>query len=158
MCEDRREFLCPSAQPDMQEPRIIGVVSGTPDEPRIAYIQPGVTVEPSVASEIGEIEPGHVFRFAAKCEQSRCSHFASGRCSLADRIVQMLPIVVDALPVCSIRSECRWFAEQGGAACRRCPQILTLIPRRDDAISRAAVPPDASRPAEEAAVSARARP
>ena len=32
-------FSCPSAQPDMAEARVIGVVSGTAEAPRIAYLK-----------------------------------------------------------------------------------------------------------------------
>jgi len=40
---------CPSAQPDMEDARIIGMLSGTPEEPRVAYLAPGVSLDPSVA-------------------------------------------------------------------------------------------------------------
>ena len=136
----QRDLLCPSAQPDMEDARIIGVISGTPEEPQIAYLAPGVTIDASVTTTLNELDPTQVFRFAAKCEQSRCMHFDGARCALARRIVDQLPEVVDALPVCQIRSGCRWFAEQGGAACRRCPQVVTMIPRRNDALNRAALP------------------
>jgi hypothetical protein len=38
----------------------------------------------------------------------------------------MLPPVVDSLPPCVIRKECRWFAQEGAAACMRCPEITTV--------------------------------
>jgi hypothetical protein len=38
----------------------------------------------------------------------------------------MMPAVVDQLPPCKIRLECRWFRQEGAAACRRCPQISTV--------------------------------
>ncbi len=132
--------MCPSAQPDMEGARIIGVVSGEPDSPQIAYLERGVEVDLSVTSQLGELAPTEVFRFAAKCETSRCCHFDGSRCALAGRIVEQLPEVVDLLPRCQIRPTCRWFAEQGGVACRRCPQIVTMIPRGDDALNRAARP------------------
>jgi hypothetical protein len=47
-------------------------------------------------------------------------------CRLATRVVQILPAVVDALPLCAIRKDCRWFSQEGGAACRRCPDITTV--------------------------------
>ena len=46
--------------------------------------------------------------------------------------------VVDALPSCSIRNTCRWFADQERAACVRCPQVVTLIPMGGDRLSRVA--------------------
>ena len=82
-----------------------------------------------------------MFRYAARCEEHRCGHFDGTRCSLAARIVEQLPEVVELLPRCQIRPTCRWFAERGGAACRRCPQILTMIPKGDDPINRAAALP-----------------
>jgi hypothetical protein len=132
--------MCPSAQPDMENARIIGMVSGSPDAPQTAYLARGVEIDISVASHLGELAATEVFRFAATCEQARCCHFDGANCALADRIVKQLPEVVDSLPQCHIRPTCRWFAEQGPAACRRCPQILTMVPRRDDALNRVAVP------------------
>jgi hypothetical protein len=38
----------------------------------------------------------------------------------------MMPAVVDALPPCLIRKECRWYSQEGGAASRRCPEITTV--------------------------------
>jgi hypothetical protein len=136
-----QDLTCPSAQPDMEGARIIGVIGGTPEAPQIAYLEHGVAIDESVARGLGGLEPTEVFRYAAKCERGRCSHFADGRCSLASRIVDQLPEIVDLLPRCQIRATCRWFAEQGGAACRRCPQVVTRIPKRDDALNRAATPP-----------------
>lgn len=96
------DLLCPSAQPDMEGARIFGVLSGTPEEPRVAYLTPGVEVDGDVALGLGELAPTQVFRYAARCGQGRCCHFDGQRCTLAQRIVSQLPIVVDALPVCQI--------------------------------------------------------
>jgi len=139
MPRGQREISCPSAQPDMEGARVIGVLSGTPDEPRIAFLGPGVQVDPSVASRLGALNPTQVFRFAAKCEEAHCVHFDGKRCSLAERIVSQLPPTVDTLPVCQIRATCRWYAEQGEDACMRCTQVVTMIPKRDDPLNRAAL-------------------
>jgi hypothetical protein len=132
--------MCPSAQPDMEDAQIIGVISGDDSAPQVAYLERGVDIELGVATQLGEIAATEVFRIAAKCETSRCCHFDGASCALAARIVNQLPEVVDILPRCKIRPTCRWFAEQGGAACRRCPQVVTLIPREDNALNRAARP------------------
>ena len=138
MAEKLAGFDCPSAQPDMAGARIFGVVSGCEEEPRVAYLKPGVRVPRSVLAKLGAIEPTQVFRIAAACEEHRCSHFDGARCQLGQRIAQQLAPVVDALPPCQIRVSCRWFAEQGGEVCLRCPQIITRVPG-DDALSRIAV-------------------
>ena len=125
-------FSCPSAQPDMAEARVIGVVSGTAEAPRIAYLKAEAVMP---ASQV------EVFRLAARCEEHRCSQFADGRCSLGERIVKGTDAVVDTLPSCTIRATCRWFAEQGEPACLRCPQVVTLIPLGRDKLSQAAALP-----------------
>ena len=47
-------------------------------------------------------------------------------CRLATRTVQILPTVVDKLPPCTIRKQFRWYSQEGGAACKRCPAITTV--------------------------------
>jgi hypothetical protein len=63
-------------------------------------------------------------RDALVCPSSQ--HFDGANCGLATRIVSILPAVVEQLPDCQIRSDCRWFRQEGAAACRRCPQISTV--------------------------------
>jgi hypothetical protein len=43
----------------------------------------------------------------------------------AQRIVEGLAPVVNALPPCQIRPTCRWFRQEGRNACLRCPQVVT---------------------------------
>jgi hypothetical protein len=131
-------FDCPSAQPDMADARVFGLIGGTEDSPRVAYLKPGVRVPSGILERLGKLSPMHVFRFAGTCEESRCTHFDGSRCQLGNRIATMLPPVVDALPACQIRANCRWFAEQGGAVCLRCPQIVTSVPKTDDVLCRVA--------------------
>src|SRR5262245_54472478 len=128
MGEDKSGRSCPSAQPDMEGARIFGVLTGTPEEPRVAYLMQTAAVDPEQLPELGTLEPTQVFRFAARCEESRCAHFDGLRCTLARRIVEQLDPVVDDLPPCLIRPTCRWYAEEGGEACRRCPQVITMVP------------------------------
>jgi hypothetical protein len=138
--EDRM-LSCPSAQPDMKDARVIGVLAGTPENPRIAYLKAGVTMSPSLVAGLSALAPTELLRFAAQCEENRCIHFDGNRCRLAQRIVATLAPVVDALPPCQIRPSCRWHAEEGAAACFRCPQVITRIPKADDALNRAASTP-----------------
>lgn len=117
---------CPSAQPGMAEAQVLGVVSGSPDAPRLAFLNARLPATPDVLASTAPVEPTRVLRFAALCEESRCAHFDGARCRLAARIVAGLPPVTAALPPCAIRPTCRWHREQGRAACLRCPQIVTL--------------------------------
>lgn len=63
---------CPSAQPDMAEARVIGILSGTPEAPRIAYLKDEARIDPADLPDLGPLEPMQVFRFAARCEEGRC--------------------------------------------------------------------------------------
>lgn len=141
MSQETGGVSCPSAQPDMDGARVFGVLTGTPEEPRVAYLKQHAVVDNAMLARLGSIPPTQVFRFAARCEESRCIHFDGARCSLAQRIVEKLEPVVDVLPACLIRPTCRWYSEQGGEACRRCPQVVTMIPKADDKLNEAALPP-----------------
>src|SRR5262249_51988337 len=115
--------LCPSAQPEMQNCRVLGVVQ--PDSTMV-YLNQILPVSETVLAMAAPRKPAEIFRFAATCEESKCSHFDGKECRLATRIVQMMPEAVDTLPPCMIRKECRWYSQEGGAACKRCPQVTTV--------------------------------
>lgn len=133
---------CPSGQPGMEDVRIFGVLGGTAQAPRVGYLKREAEVTTQMLQGLGGIDPAHVFRFSAKCEESRCAQFANGRCGLGKRIAEQLAPVVDALPSCQIRPTCRWHHEEGNAACFRCPQVVTLVEAGEGALARAAVPVD----------------
>ena len=143
MSADEARLSCPSAQPDMQDARIFGVIAGTPAEPRVAYLKRKAQVTPQMLEQLDGLDPTQVFRYAARCENGRCAQYEGGRCSLAQRIVALLPPVVSDLPSCQIRDTCRWFAEEGGASCVRCPQVVTLVPSDQNALRAAALKEDA---------------
>ncbi|HEV2202029.1 MAG TPA: hypothetical protein VGR73_19590 [Bryobacteraceae bacterium] len=81
---------------------------------------------PEVLAMAAPLKPTEVFRLAATCAEHQCPHFDGADCRLAARIVQILPAVVDTLPPCIIRKECRWYSQEGGAACKRCPEVTTV--------------------------------
>lgn len=130
--------MCPSAQPEMREARVLGVVGGTPEAPLVGYLNEAVPVTAEVLALSGDAHPADVMRFAARCEESKCCHFDGKNCNLATRIVQILPAVVEVLPACLIRPECRWYLQEGRAACLRCPQVVTRNYSPDADMVRAA--------------------
>jgi hypothetical protein len=126
----------------MEDARVFGVVAGSSDAPRIAYLEHDAVVDEGVLAALGDVAPTEVFRYAAKCEERRCSHFDGAHCTLAARIRSMLKPVVDALPPCTVRASCRWYAEQGGEICFRCPQLVTLnVGGGSEPLRAAATPP-----------------
>lgn len=134
------KMMCPSAQPDMEDCRVLGVVGGTTEQPRTAYLTQILPASTEVLAMAGDAPPGEVFRLAARCEESTCAHFDGHDCRLATRIVQILPAVVDALPPCVMRPECRWFQQEGRPACLRCPQVVTNVRAPSETMLLAATP------------------
>jgi hypothetical protein len=124
-CEKDKALLCPSAQPDMEGSRVLGVVGGTAEAPQLAYLNEHLGVSEEILASTAPVNPTQVFRFAARCEEKACRHFDGAKCQLATRIVQILPAVAEALPACLIRPTCRWYQQEGRAACMRCPQVVT---------------------------------
>jgi hypothetical protein len=118
--------LCPSAQPGMANCRIIGLVQPEGATTRLAYLNEHVAATPELLAMAAPVKPTEVFRLAATCAEHKCPHFDGTDCQLATRIVRLLPAVVDALPPCLIRHECRWYSQEGPAACKRCPEVTTV--------------------------------
>jgi hypothetical protein len=110
----------------MPDARVLGVVGGTTEAPEVAYLNESLPVSDDVLTLAGDVPPTEVFRFAARCDERKCAHFDGTDCKLATRIVNILPAVVNALPACLIRATCRWYQQEGRAACLRCPQVVTL--------------------------------
>ena len=115
---------CPSAQPRARSGRIYGVMTGPAHERRVGYLTETLRPTPDLLGLSGDAKPTELFRIAAPCANGGCKHFDGG-CTLVQRIVAALPVVVDALPACQIRGTCRWYLQEGRAACLRCPQVAT---------------------------------
>ena len=75
--------LCPSAQPGMDNCRVLGVVqfgeqdasaqSGT--APRIVYLNEPVLATADVLALAAPLKPTEVFRLSATCAEHKCPHF-----------------------------------------------------------------------------------
>ena len=135
-----KPLQCPSAQPHMKDSAILGVVSGTVEEPRLAYLTRLEPVTDDLLALSQPVAPTEVFRFTATCAEKACQHFDGLQCRLALGIVQSLPTVVDTLPPCQLRPDCRWWQQEGKAACMRCPQVVTQSHNPSDALQQAATP------------------
>lgn len=132
--------LCPSAQPEMGGSVLFGVVSGTVDQPRLAYLTEPQPVTPELLALAEPVRPTEVFRFAAPCAEHECQHFDGARCRLVRRIVRLVPPVTESLPPCRLRPVCRWWQEEGRAACVRCPLVVTQDFQPSDELAMAADP------------------
>jgi hypothetical protein len=110
----------------MDRAMVLGVVQQEGPRPVVEYLNARVPATPEILAMAAPLKPTEVFRLAATCAEHKCPHFDGADCRLATRVAKMLPPVVDSLPPCAIRKECRWFAQEGAAACMRCPEITTI--------------------------------
>jgi hypothetical protein len=122
----------------MGDVQVLGVVSRDGAAPRLAYLDQPMAATPEILALAAPVAVSEVFRLSARCEESKCMHFDGARCQLATRIASLLPEAVDTLPACNIRPDCRWFRQEGRAACTRCPQIVTGNAEADDLLRRVA--------------------
>jgi hypothetical protein len=117
--------LCPSARPESLDAVVFGVVGGTVAQPHVNYLKQSLPVTDELIAKASPVTPAEILRTAAPCATNGCMHFDGKDCRLAMRIVEKLPVVVEALPPCSIRGDCRWWQQEGKMACMRCPQVVT---------------------------------
>ncbi len=110
----------------MDNCRVLGVIDHDAPKPMLLYLNRPMAVTPSVLALAAPLKPTEVFRLAATCEEHRCPHYDGTDCQLATRIVAMMPAAVESLPPCLIRKDCRWYSQEGEAACHRCPEITTV--------------------------------
>jgi hypothetical protein len=115
---------CPSAMENNDSPLVFGVVSGTVARPQVAYLTEPQPLTPELERLCAPATPAEVLRIATPCVGYRCKHFESDNCTLAQRVVQILEPVVDIAPACKLRPDCRWWVQEGKAACLRCPQVV----------------------------------
>jgi hypothetical protein len=118
------KLMCPSADADMSGSVIFGIVVGTPAEPQLVHLDRVKPIPPELLTLDSPVKPSEIFRIAAPCIENGCQHFDGKKCRLTTRIVAGLPTVTDRLPVCAIRSTCRWWHQEQAAACLRCPQVV----------------------------------
>lgn len=120
------ERSCPSA-PAAPGARLLGLLG--PDG-RVHNLKSTMTVDAhflEAAAEAGPVEAR--MRFASRCQTSGCAQWTGSRCGVIDKALKhieaALPIEAGALPPCTIRSDCRWFAQTGPRACGACAYIVT---------------------------------
>src|SRR5580698_9995497 len=90
--------LCPSAQPGMEQCRVLGVVQRGGPFPMLQYLDQHLPATPEVLAMAAPLKPTEVFRLAATCAEHRCPHFDGTDCRLAARVAKMLPPEVESLP------------------------------------------------------------
>jgi hypothetical protein len=118
--------MCPST-PAANATVFLGMI--TPAG-RVAYVTPAVPAEVALATAGDSTAPVESrYRLAGPCVTSSCGFWTGEHCGLGARLAasyaELAAPAGAELPKCAIRRTCRWFAEQGPAACPACSHVVT---------------------------------
>lgn len=69
------------------------------------------------------------FRFSEPCLEDGCGNWGAGGCEVARAAARHAASAEPGhLPQCGLRHSCRWYHQEGLAACRVCPFVLRTEP------------------------------
>jgi hypothetical protein len=117
---------CPSSHP-APGAQILAVETKSGE---LAYVSTPIVLNEDTAERLTEQSGARpLIRFSGPCQESRCKQWTGTRCDVADRVVQQLVPLTrrGSLPVCGIRSTCRWYAQNGRGACEVCSDVRTVV-------------------------------
>jgi hypothetical protein len=94
---------------------------------RVAFSADRIKVDADFVESAREgRKPEKRFRFAGPCIKTGCGQWSGSRCGVIDHVAEEFAAhAVAELPECSIRNDCRWFAQLGAEACGVCPLVVT---------------------------------
>lgn len=123
---DPPERMCPST-PAANATVFLGMI--TPAG-RVAYVTPAMPAEVALAAAGNSGAPVESrYRLAGPCVTTSCGFWTGEHCGLGARLAASYAATAapaePELPKCAIRRTCRWFAEQGPAACPACSHVVT---------------------------------
>ncbi|MEU1089375.1 hypothetical protein ACFYPN_04440 [Streptomyces sp. NPDC005576] len=113
---------CPSGMAEAPEAVVLGVRSG-PDG-SVTYLAEPVPAADLLPLIPEGMKPTRVLRFASHCE-SACLHRSGNDCTLIEKVRILPEATGTAVPRCHLRTSCKWWAQAGPDACRRCPAVST---------------------------------
>lgn len=123
--KETQHKTCPSSLGQVGS-NLLGVVnpSGT-----VGFFKDPVEVTQEFIDDAGDFENlERRFRFSNKCVQSGCKQWTGKECGVIKAVLALdsIPAKND-LPACSIRSNCRWFYQEGAIACNGCRYVITNV-------------------------------
>jgi hypothetical protein len=143
---DSERILCPSAQPTWEGSIAIAVVDGGSADPHVIPLKNPQPVSAELLALTAPVRPTEVLRFAAPCAKHLCRHFVGDVCTLIERAIENINTETPVVPYCRIRTVCRWWRQEGKAACIRCSQVVTEgYPQTEARIRIGTVPDGPSR-------------
>lgn len=116
-------LTCPSA-PCAPGAQLVGILGG---DGRVHNLRTPLEVDEGFVAEASRQGPPEArMRFAAPCQKSGCAQWTGEGCGVIRKVMAHLGAAAEgALPPCTIRSSCRWYAEKAAAACHVCDRVVT---------------------------------
>lgn len=119
--------MCPSA-PCQVGSKLHGIVG--PDGCLVRLTHPLVINKEFVETATSGNSPTKRFRFTAVCSEEHCAQWRSGACQIASKarkvsVASPDEFSADRLVPCAIRKNCRWYHQEGRAACSVCSYVVT---------------------------------
>src|SRR5215217_3316213 len=141
-----RDRLCPSARCE-EGAILLGIVG---EDGVVGYVSPLITIDNDFVQQAHKGRtPEKRFRFSQPCIEDGCQQWTGSRCGVIDRALQAAEeesvggVFKDAaLPKCTIRPRCRWFAQVGRSACAVCPLVITEVDSSGSGIDCDVTPPE----------------
>lgn len=126
------KILCPSSKCKSGS-ELLGVRQ---DDGTVAILPQTLPIDETFMHDVRAdgVNPEQKFRFVNKCVECGCKQWTGKSCGVIDNLVTYLDNlpVADALPPCSIRSQCRWYKQQGADACKVCKFVVTEVTEQDE--------------------------
>jgi hypothetical protein len=121
---------------------LIGIVRS---DGTVAAISPTLEVDDEFvcqARDASHRAPETRFRFAGPCVTTSCQQWTGSRCAIGDLVAGASQPNSEPLQPCSIRSTCRWWSQNGRAACRSCSLVVHTppVPEEEEEEKRDAPP------------------
>jgi hypothetical protein len=102
--------------------QLFGVVN---KDGKVQFITPLTVTEDFLEQNKGQNNLEQRFRFTGKCVEKGCAQWNNeeSKCSLSKKVQDLDTIKSTELSFCPIRSQCRWFSQDGNDACFSCNEI-----------------------------------
>lgn len=124
LSNDFRKLTCPAAA---QDDAIDTFGFFRSDEGRVEFYAELIPLPEVLRGDRETPNPIDRMRLSAPCLTRKCVHWTGGSCRLGNAVAEVGRRTQSGQPACAVRSDCRWFAENGGEACKSCA-FLHRIP------------------------------
>jgi hypothetical protein len=118
---DTSKKMCPSYIGKVGA-QLFGVVG---KDGKVQFITPLAVTEDFLKQNQGKNSLEQRFRFTGKCVEKGCTQWdkEESKCSLSRKVQNLDFHKEKGLVFCPIRSQCRWFSQDGKEACFSCNEV-----------------------------------